>query len=76
MIEHLAPQDWSPPLHVHRREDEWFYVLEGKLIFWIDGRVIAAAGRIVCLRAAQYPAHIGGRVAHGTVSGRRGTSRI
>jgi len=33
---------------VHRREDEWFYVLEGELTFWIDGRVIAApAGSFV-----------------------------
>ena len=48
LIEHLAPQRWSPPLHVHRREDEWFYVLEGELTFWIDGRVIAApAGSFV-----------------------------
>ncbi len=48
VIEHLAPQDWSPPLHVHRRKDEWFYVLEGELTFWIDGRVIAApAGSFV-----------------------------
>ena len=30
MIEHLAPEGSGSPLHVHRREDEWFYVLEGE----------------------------------------------
>jgi quercetin dioxygenase-like cupin family protein len=42
VIEHLAPQGAASPLHVHRREDEWFYITEGKLTFWIDGRVIEA----------------------------------
>ena len=29
VIEHLAPEGAGTPLHVHRREDEWFYVIEG-----------------------------------------------
>lgn len=46
-------QQWVPhgdrsPLHVHTREDEWFYVLEGELIFWVGGRIIKApAGSFV-----------------------------
>jgi mannose-6-phosphate isomerase-like protein (cupin superfamily) len=48
VIEHLAPQGVGSPLHVHHREDEWFYVIEGKLTFWVDGRTIeAAAGSFV-----------------------------
>ena len=48
VIEHLAPQGHGSPLHVHTREDEWFYVLEGELTFWVDGRVsVAPAGSFV-----------------------------
>jgi quercetin dioxygenase-like cupin family protein len=48
VIEHLAPEGAGSPLHVHRREDEWFYVTEGKLTFWVGGRVIeASAGSFV-----------------------------
>jgi quercetin dioxygenase-like cupin family protein len=48
VIEHLAPQGDGSPLHVHHREDEWFYVLEGELTFWVGGRVIQApAGSFV-----------------------------
>jgi quercetin dioxygenase-like cupin family protein len=36
------------PLHVHRHEDEWFYVLDGELTFWVDGEVtVAPAGSFV-----------------------------
>lgn len=48
VIEHLAPRGAGSPLHVHRREDEWFYVIEGELTFWVDGETIAApAGSFV-----------------------------
>ena len=48
VIEHLAPQGMGSPLHVHRREDEWFYVIEGQLTFWVGGQVIeAGAGSFV-----------------------------
>jgi quercetin dioxygenase-like cupin family protein len=48
VIEHLAPQGAGSPLHVHRREDEWFYVTEGELTFWVGGEVVAApAGSFV-----------------------------
>ena len=48
VIEHLAPQGRDAPLHVHRREDEWFYVIEGEMTFWVGGRVIeAGAGSFV-----------------------------
>jgi quercetin dioxygenase-like cupin family protein len=48
VIEHLAPRGAGSPLHVHRREDEWFYVIEGELTFWVGGEVIEApAGSFV-----------------------------
>lgn len=48
MIEHLGPRGPGSPLHVHRREDEWFYVTEGELTFWGGGQVIPApAGSFV-----------------------------
>jgi uncharacterized RmlC-like cupin family protein len=35
-------------VHVHRREDEWFYVTEGELTFWIGGEIVKApAGAFV-----------------------------
>ena len=43
-----APQGHGSPLHVHHREDEWFYVTEGELTFWVGGRVVEApAGSFV-----------------------------
>jgi quercetin dioxygenase-like cupin family protein len=48
VIEHLGPEGAGSPLHVHRREDEWFYVIEGELRFWVGGDVIdAPAGSFV-----------------------------
>jgi quercetin dioxygenase-like cupin family protein len=32
----IAPGD-EPPLHVHRNEDEWFYVLDGELTIHVGG---------------------------------------
>jgi hypothetical protein len=48
VIEHLAPRGSGSPLHVHHNEDEWFYVIEGELTFWVGGQVtIAPAGSFV-----------------------------
>ena len=48
VIEVLGPRGSGSPLHVHRREDEWFYVLEGSLAFWAGGRTFEAeAGSFV-----------------------------
>ena len=48
VIEHLAPQGSGSPLHVHRNEDEWFYVIDGELTFWVGGQVVTAgAGAFV-----------------------------
>lgn len=47
----VAPPMSGPPLHVHTREDELFYVLEGELVFELDGkRHTVRAGDTVYLR--------------------------
>ena len=43
VVETLAPRGAGSPLHVHHREDEWFYVTDGELTFWVGGQVISAA---------------------------------
>jgi quercetin dioxygenase-like cupin family protein len=48
LTENVAPRGVGSPLHVHHREDEWFYVLEGELTVWRDGEVVrAGAGDFV-----------------------------
>jgi quercetin dioxygenase-like cupin family protein len=48
VIEHRAPRGSGSPLHVHSREDEWFYVIDGELTFWVGGETISApAGSFV-----------------------------
>jgi len=33
----VTPPGGGPPPHCHKREDEWFYILEGCVEFWRDG---------------------------------------
>lgn len=43
--EAVVPPCGGPPPHVHSREDEGFYVLEGEVTFTVNGRrVVATAG--------------------------------
>jgi quercetin dioxygenase-like cupin family protein len=45
LFEALVPPGGGPPPHVHSREEEGFYVLEGEITFTINGeRVVAGAG--------------------------------
>lgn len=47
----VAPPMSGPPRHVHTREDELFYVLEGELVFELEGeRHTVSAGDMVYLR--------------------------
>lgn len=43
VLEHHAPHGDSPPLHVHRNEDEVFHVLEGELRLVADGQAVRAS---------------------------------
>lgn len=48
VIEQLAPLGAGSPLHVHHREHEWFFVIEGELTFWVGGETtVAPAGTFV-----------------------------
>lgn len=40
LAESVVPPGGGPPPHVHTREDEAFYVLEGEITFTVDGRTI------------------------------------
>src|SRR5436853_1957663 len=43
--EAIVPPGGGPPPHVHSREEEGFYVLEGEIAFTVDGeRVVARTG--------------------------------
>jgi quercetin dioxygenase-like cupin family protein len=43
--ETIVPPGGGPPPHVHSREEEGFYVLEGEVTFTVNGeRVVATAG--------------------------------
>ena len=45
MFEALVPPGGGPPPHVHSREEESFYVLEGEITFTVKGeRTVATAG--------------------------------
>ena len=57
LIHLLSPRGVATPLHVHREDDETFYVIEGELAFYIeDGEpILASAGSFV---------HVPGGVVH------------
>jgi quercetin dioxygenase-like cupin family protein len=42
LIESLSPQGTEPPRHVHSREDETFYLLEGEITFYIGDETYKA----------------------------------
>ncbi len=42
MFDFHCPSQHGPPPHVHHREDEAFYVLEGEFDFSIDGQTVHA----------------------------------
>ncbi len=45
MWEAIVPPGGGPPPHVHSREEEGFYVLEGEITFTVNGeKVVALAG--------------------------------
>jgi quercetin dioxygenase-like cupin family protein len=50
VVEHvLAPGTLAAPMHTHRNEDEYSYVLEGEMIALVGDQLISApAGTLVC----------------------------
>jgi len=50
LIEAVARKGNVPPPHIHHREEETFYVLEGEMTFSVGGQTIKATpGTMVCL---------------------------
>lgn len=48
LVESLAFRSTEPPLHVHHREDEAWYVLDGQMTFYVAEEVLeATAGTFV-----------------------------
>jgi quercetin dioxygenase-like cupin family protein len=48
LTDNFAPRGAGSPLHVHHREAEWFYVIEGELTLWVGGEtIVAPAGSFV-----------------------------
>src|SRR5262245_4341940 len=45
LFEAIVGPGGGPPPHVHRREEEGFYILEGEITFTVNGeRIVATAG--------------------------------
>lgn len=38
IVEETTPPQGGPPLHAHKVQNEWLYVLEGSFLFEMDGR--------------------------------------
>jgi quercetin dioxygenase-like cupin family protein len=43
LVETLAFQSTEPPRHIHHREDEAWYVLDGKMTFYVGDEVLEAS---------------------------------
>jgi len=56
LIEAVARKGNVPPPHIHHREEETFYVLEGEMTFSVGGQTIKATpGTMVCLPLRSRP---------------------
>lgn len=42
VVEALAFQTTEPPLHIHHREDEAWYVLDGRMTFYVGDEILEA----------------------------------
>jgi mannose-6-phosphate isomerase-like protein (cupin superfamily) len=52
LLEAIVPPGGGPPPHVHSREEEGFYILEGEINFTIgDKRLVASAGMFATCRS-------------------------
>ncbi len=64
LVEIVVPEGVGSPWHVHPEEDEWFYVLEGELTFWVADTRLSLHRRLVRVRPQGRAAHLlrrGGR---------------
>jgi quercetin dioxygenase-like cupin family protein len=58
LIETTARPEFAPPPHIHHRQDEYFYILEGSFEFSCEGRTFTAgAGSVVHLPKGRVHTH-------------------
>jgi len=57
-VEQVARKGNVPPRHIHHREDETFYVIEGEMTFSVGDQTIKANSGHHGLRHARHPALI------------------
>ena len=71
LAEIVVPEGVGSPWHVHPEEDEWFYVLDGEMTFWV-------ADTRLSLKAGSFGVRPQGRAAHLLRRGRRseGAGRV
>jgi mannose-6-phosphate isomerase-like protein (cupin superfamily) len=43
LVEIVVPAEYATPLHVHEREDEAFWMLDGEAVFEVDGETFDAS---------------------------------
>lgn len=55
LLEALVPPGGGPPPHIHSREDETFYVLEGEITFRIEGKPLTAGAASTVLAVRNAP---------------------
>jgi quercetin dioxygenase-like cupin family protein len=55
VIDTWAPRGPASPLHVHHREAEFFYVIEGELTVWVGGKLIDAPEESLVYAPPQVP---------------------
>ena len=58
LVEIVVPEGVGSPWHVHPEEDEWFYVLEGEITFWVARHATVPEGRLVRVRPQGRAAHL------------------
>jgi quercetin dioxygenase-like cupin family protein len=60
MLKAIVPPDFGPPRHLHRNEDETFYILGGEVMFWLDGetRTVGPGEVVFCPRGRPHTYHV------------------
>lgn len=58
----LCPPDAGPPRHIHRNEDEMFYVVSGTVEFWMEGgsRTAGQGEAVFVPRGKEHTFHVVG----------------
>jgi mannose-6-phosphate isomerase-like protein (cupin superfamily) len=76
LVELSARSGDMPPLHVHHRDDETFYVLEGEMTLFLGDRLIAVSHGQAALAPAGRASHLPRRVRTGPVAGDQQPRRV